>query len=40
MVYVNDTEHLENLIQELKQVKGITDVVRFDSEVEASGSNK
>jgi guanosine-3',5'-bis(diphosphate) 3'-pyrophosphohydrolase len=34
MVYVNDTVHLENLINELKQVKGITDVSRFDSEME------
>ncbi|TKB97010.1 RelA/SpoT family protein [Pedobacter cryophilus] len=34
MVYVNDTKHLENLINELKQVKGITDVARFDSETE------
>ena len=34
MVYVNDTVHLENLINELKQVKGITDVARFDSEME------
>jgi GTP pyrophosphokinase len=34
MVYVNDTQHLENLINELKQVKGITDVARFDSETE------
>lgn len=35
MIYVNDTKHLEDLIQELKQVKGITDVFRFDSETEA-----
>ncbi|MDA9555155.1 bifunctional (p)ppGpp synthetase/guanosine-3',5'-bis(diphosphate) 3'-pyrophosphohydrolase [Pelobium sp.] len=34
MVYVNDTQHLEDLIHELKQVKGITDVSRFDSETE------
>lgn len=34
MVYVNDTEHLENLIKKLKTVKGITDVNRFDSVVE------
>jgi guanosine-3',5'-bis(diphosphate) 3'-pyrophosphohydrolase len=31
MVYVNDTEHLDNLIKRLKQVKGITSVTRFDS---------
>ena len=36
MVYVNDTVHLENLIHELKQVKGITDVARFDSEMETA----
>jgi GTP pyrophosphokinase len=35
MIYVNDTKHLENLIHELKQVKGITDISRFDSESEA-----
>ncbi len=34
MVYVNDTEHLENLIKRLKMVKGITAVTRFDSAVE------
>ncbi len=34
MVYVNDTEHLNNLISKLKQVKGITDITRFDSEME------
>jgi GTP diphosphokinase / guanosine-3',5'-bis(diphosphate) 3'-diphosphatase len=32
MVYVNDTEHLENLIRRLKQVKGVIQVNRFDSE--------
>ncbi len=32
MVYVNDTQHLENLIKKLKQVKGVTSVSRFDSE--------
>ncbi len=32
MVYVNDTEHLENLIKKLKQVKGVTQVIRFDPE--------
>ncbi|MGN6641203.1 MAG: RelA/SpoT family protein [Mucilaginibacter sp.] len=31
MVYVNDTEHLDNLIKRLKMVKGITSVTRFDS---------
>src|SRR5690606_34283959 len=34
MMYVNDTQHLENLITKLKQVKGITDVTRFDSSPE------
>ena len=34
MVFVNDTEHLENLIKELKQVKGVTSVSRFDSQPE------
>lgn len=32
MVDVNDTNHLENLIRKLKQVKGVTAVTRFDSE--------
>jgi len=32
MVYVNDTQHLENLIRKLKQVKGVTSITRFDSE--------
>lgn len=32
MVYVNDTNHLENLIKKLRQVKGVTSVTRFDSE--------
>lgn len=32
MVYVNDTEHLDNLIMKLKQVKGVTQVTRFESE--------
>ncbi len=32
MVFVNDTLHLDNLIAKLKQVKGITDVRRFDTE--------
>ena len=34
MVYVNDTDHLENLIRKLKTVKGITGVNRFDSVIE------
>ena len=34
MVYVNDTEHLDNLIKNLKLVKGITAVNRFDSAIE------
>jgi guanosine-3',5'-bis(diphosphate) 3'-pyrophosphohydrolase len=33
MVYVNDTEHLDNLIKKLKTVKGVTGVDRFDSMV-------
>lgn len=32
MVYVNDTNHLDNLIRKLKQVKGVTSVTRFDTE--------
>ncbi|HEY0670455.1 MAG TPA: bifunctional (p)ppGpp synthetase/guanosine-3',5'-bis(diphosphate) 3'-pyrophosphohydrolase [Sphingobacteriaceae bacterium] len=32
MVYVNNTEHLENLIKRLKEVHGVTQVTRFDSE--------
>lgn len=32
MVYVNDTQHLENLIKKLRQVKGVTSVTRFDSQ--------
>ncbi|HEY2581054.1 MAG TPA: bifunctional (p)ppGpp synthetase/guanosine-3',5'-bis(diphosphate) 3'-pyrophosphohydrolase [Mucilaginibacter sp.] len=34
MVYVNDTEHLDNLIRKLRQVKGVTGVNRFDSVIE------
>jgi guanosine-3',5'-bis(diphosphate) 3'-pyrophosphohydrolase len=34
MVYVNDTEHLDNLIKKLNQVKGITSVIRFDSVID------
>jgi GTP pyrophosphokinase len=34
MVYVNDTEHLDNLIKKLKLVKGVTAVTRFDSDIE------
>jgi len=34
MVYVNDTEHLDNLIRKLKTVKGVTGVNRFDSVIE------
>ena len=34
MVYVNDTEHLDNLIKRLKTVKGVTGVNRFDSQIE------
>ncbi|PTR01015.1 GTP pyrophosphokinase [Mucilaginibacter yixingensis] len=31
MVYVNDTQHLDNLIKRLKMVRGVTAVTRFDS---------
>jgi guanosine-3',5'-bis(diphosphate) 3'-pyrophosphohydrolase len=31
MIYVNDTDHLEKLIDNLMQVKGITAVTRFDA---------
>lgn len=34
MVYVNDTQHLEDLVKKLKQVRGVTSVERFDSVVE------
>jgi GTP pyrophosphokinase len=34
MIYVNDTKHLEDLIDRIKEVKGISDVMRFDSEVD------
>ncbi|MFD1631267.1 RelA/SpoT family protein [Pseudopedobacter beijingensis] len=34
MIYVNDTKHLDDLINRIKQVKGITDVSRFDSNLE------
>ena len=34
MVYVNDTQHLDNLIKKLKLVKGVTSVTRFDTMVE------
>jgi guanosine-3',5'-bis(diphosphate) 3'-pyrophosphohydrolase len=34
MVYVNDKDHLDNLIKKLKQVKGVTNVTRFDSQIE------
>ncbi|WP_017259126.1 RelA/SpoT family protein [Pedobacter arcticus] len=34
MIYVNNTEHLENLIKKIKEVKGISEVTRFDSENE------
>ncbi len=38
MVYVNDTHHLDNLIEKIKEVKGITEVMRFDSETETLGA--
>ncbi len=31
MVYVNDTGHLDDLIEKLREVKGVTAVTRFDS---------
>lgn len=31
MVYVNDTQHLDNLIKKLKTVNGVTGVTRFDT---------
>lgn len=31
MIYVNDTDHLDNLMKNLMQVKGVTNVVRFDA---------
>jgi len=34
MVYVNDTEHLDNLIKRLKTVNGVTGVNRFDTAIE------
>ncbi|MEO3404567.1 bifunctional (p)ppGpp synthetase/guanosine-3',5'-bis(diphosphate) 3'-pyrophosphohydrolase [Mucilaginibacter sp. CAU 1740] len=34
MLYVNDTGHLDTLIRNLKQVKGVTAVNRFDSAIE------
>jgi guanosine-3',5'-bis(diphosphate) 3'-pyrophosphohydrolase len=36
MVYVNDTEHLDNLIKKLNAVRGITAVTRFDTVEKAS----
>lgn len=33
MLYVNDTRHLEHLIQKLQQVEGIVKVNRFDKEI-------
>jgi len=35
MVFVNDTEHLDNLIRRLKQVKGVNSVTRFESHQES-----
>ena len=34
MIYVNDTEHLDKLIKNILQIKGITSVLRFDSVIE------
>jgi guanosine-3',5'-bis(diphosphate) 3'-pyrophosphohydrolase len=31
MIYVNDKEHLDNLIENLLEVKGVTSVMRFDA---------
>lgn len=41
MVYVNDTQHLNELIHTLKQVDSVTDVSRFDSDanVEKASGN-
>jgi len=36
MVYVNDTQHLDNLIRKLKTVNGVTAVTRFDAIEKAS----
>src|SRR5690554_2381402 len=33
MIFVNNTDHLESLIRRLKQIKGITGVNRFESEI-------
>ncbi|MFB5944654.1 RelA/SpoT family protein [Albibacterium profundi] len=33
MIFVNSTEHLDSLIKTLKQIKGITGINRFESEV-------
>ena len=32
MVFVNDTQQLDNLIKNLKQISGITGVTRYESE--------
>lgn len=34
MVYVNNTKHLDNLINKLKEIDGVTSVTRFDSQTE------
>ena len=34
MVYVNDTQHLDNLIKKLKTVNGVTGVTRFDTAID------
>jgi len=34
MVYVNDTQHLDDLIKRLKTVNGVTSVTRFDTAIE------
>jgi GTP pyrophosphokinase len=31
MIYVNDKDHLDQLIQNLLEVKGVTGVTRFDA---------
>jgi guanosine-3',5'-bis(diphosphate) 3'-pyrophosphohydrolase len=36
MLYVNDTRHLEELINKLKNVEGVVKVSRFDSGVKAA----
>jgi guanosine-3',5'-bis(diphosphate) 3'-pyrophosphohydrolase len=32
MIFVNDKDHLDNLIKNLLEVKGVTGVTRFDTQ--------